>query len=254
MDLLNALPTELKAEVNGKKVKCATESDWKKLINNMMYLLSVKDIQDQNTIDTWVMFVAEKYKNFTLDEILIAHTKAVAQELIDYKGEVLTVYQKLEPIQTGKIMSLYQKWKQSNHAFLNAKQKLIGILQAETEPIIDKEKLRQESVYYLYKDLVEMGTSNISTLYYDELKDRLKPLSKKAKKRILLRVEKKEIERTWELVKKRKKSYDHASQYLSSKTFKRVCVDLCRQIHVENYLNKNLNDLTVFLDIFKIKL
>lgn len=229
-------------EVNGTRVSESSPNQFFDLVNRILRLLGVKNDESQKEFTAeWIRFVAENYKNVTLEEIYESFQMAIKGDLRNEKGETITLYQKLDNISTGKVIKSYLDLKKEDVQYNSAKNKIIQ------EYLNPKKELTSEDLNNINDEYLKMIISEIKIgkdpreieawLLYDDYKDEINtPIEEK---RMLFQQEKNlynaEIKAKLNINRLDKQIKNHLDKIKDSN---KIINDRCKSLIVCNYLKE----------------
>lgn len=242
---LDSFPKKLRLEVNGTRVSESNPNQFFDLVNRILRLLGVKNDDSQKEFTAeWIRFVAENYKNVTLEEIYESFQMAIKGDLRNESGEIITMYQKLDNISTGKVIKAYLELKKQDVQYNSAKTKLVQ------EYLNPKKELTKEDLTQINDEYFQMIISEIKLgkdpreieawLLYDDYKQEINtPIEEK---RMLFEQEKKlynaEIKAKMNTNRLDKQLKNHLNKIKDSN---KIINDRCKSLIICNYLKEKYN-------------
>lgn len=232
------MPKTLKAEGSGALIANCDGNEIVELADDLLKLLSVKGINesDINQMATeWSKFIVENYKSLTLEEIFLAHEMAVKGDLRNEKGDVVEVFQRLDNVQSGKVLRAYINFKINDHPHQSAKQNLKKLSEITHQP--DLKKIDDEYLKMVLSE-IESGKefrSIQAQFLYDDFKDEIKITQEE--KQSLYDKEKASYSAEINAKKKEKRNDRQMMHHIEKvKDSKKIINDRCKSILVCKHL------------------
>jgi len=158
---LNELPKMLKMELLGVSFHTCSVNAKNSLANQLLKLLGVSQKEGtKDFVDEFILFVNSNFKNLTPEEIYYAYEKAITGELRDFKNEIILIYQKLDNVQTGRVLSAYLEHKRKCEVTQRAKEKLKKIIMEQNKKELTPEDSLKSRIDFLKKqyEWLKVGT------------------------------------------------------------------------------------------------
>lgn len=243
----------LQLEISQANIKDVSANVKIKLANDVMRLLNVRE-KNESMVDDWLLFISTSNLKVTAGEIYLAFKMALSREILDSSGKEIDLYPELSNNTTGKVISAYLIHKKDNYQYQLAKDKLKA-LKSPINEITDaeKQKLHEDFIKVIFKDISENGFSSDAWHLYDDLESsyRINPsvFEKKVLYKQQLKVyemeEKAFISSKYDsyIVKTHLKSLQDK---ITGKTPIESVSNKCRSILVSNYLKNFVSDFETF--------
>lgn len=254
--LFKSLPMMLQMEISQEVIKKASAEVKLRLVDDVMRLLQVRN-KNSDMAKDWLLFISTLNLKITPGEIYLAFKMALGREILDDKGNEIDLFPELSNNTTGKVISAYLKFKDSNQQYLLSKEKL-KILKKSEKELTQKEieNIRENFLLKLFEDLLTNENSSDAWMLFSELEaDGKISISVEEKRRIyteqlrIYEVEEKAIIKTKYGILSEKHIKDLMIKIRGNDTLE-VVSNRCRSLMVSKYL-KQFNDFQSFKNAIK---